>query len=275
MPSGSTRTTACCCRRCGTFNDDGRLESRRTSACRTPLAVRHFSNRSASAMAGSPLRAHAERRSLSTSSESCSRVAAQTDANGNARENSPRQGFQNSIARGALQSFRRMAASGPPIGGRNGVLVSSLPPVIVYWAPAKYLLTASLVHDGYHRNCGDQAADDPSGDSGHVSGWLPHGEGLILYSVVLIGDQWICLTQQLVLNRTGLHFIPDIHLEWRDINGVHFGKNEVPQALHRDRGRKIRIRDEFKALVALGYTVFDASNIVERGAFERASLDPK
>jgi hypothetical protein len=155
--------------------------------------------------------------------------------------------------------------------------VSALPRVVVYRPPAEDLLAAGFVHYDCHRNCGDQAANDPSGESRHVSGWLPHGEDLILHSVAVISDQWICLTPQLVPAPNRFEFIPDTHLDWRDINGgttrIAFRHgDEVPEALRRDPGRHIRMRDEFQALVARGHSVIDARDLIAKASSGRLSL---
>lgn len=149
--------------------------------------------------------------------------------------------------------------------------VSAFPRVIVYRPRAEDLLAKGFIHSDCHRNCSDQAANDRSGKSRHVSGWLPHGEDLILHSVAIIGDQWICLTPQVAPAPSRFEFIPDTHLEWRDINGgvsrIAFRHgDEVPEALRRDPGRHIRMRDEFRALVARGHSVLDARDIIAKAA---------
>lgn len=149
--------------------------------------------------------------------------------------------------------------------------VSALQRVVVYRPPAEDLLAAGFAHYQCHRNCSDQAANDPSGKSRHVSGWLLHGEDLILHSVAVIGDQWICLTPQLVPAPNRFEFVPDIHLEWRDIEGgstrIAFRHGvEVPEALRRDPGRHIRMRDEFQALVERGHSVTDARDLIAKSA---------
>jgi hypothetical protein len=155
--------------------------------------------------------------------------------------------------------------------------VSALPRVVVYRPPAEDLLAAGFVHYDCHRNCGDQAANDPSGRSRHVSGWLPHGEDLILHSVAVISDQWVCLTPQLVPAPNRFEFIPDTHLEWRDINGgatriaFRYG-DEVPEALRKDPGRHIHMRDEFQALVSRGHSVIEARDLIARATSGRSSL---
>lgn len=155
--------------------------------------------------------------------------------------------------------------------------VSVLPRVVVYRPPAEDLLAAGFVHYDCHRNCGDQASNDRSGKSRHVSGWLPHGEDLILHSVAVISDQWICLTPQLVQAPSRFEFIPDGLLEWRDIDGettrtAFRHGDEVPEALRRDPERHIRMRDEFRALVARGHSVIDARDFIAKSGFRRLSL---
>ncbi len=147
--------------------------------------------------------------------------------------------------------------------------VSAMPRVIISRPPEEDLLAAGFVHYDCHRNCGDQAANDPSGKSRHVSGWLPHGEDLILHSVAVIGNQWICLTPQLVPAPNRFAFIPDPYLEWRDTDGgatrtAFRHGNEVPEALRKDPGRHIRMRDEFQTLVASGFSVIEARDAVAK-----------
>ena len=155
--------------------------------------------------------------------------------------------------------------------------VSMLPRVVVSRPPPEDLLAAGFVHYDCHRNCGDQAANDPSGKSRHVSGWLPYGEDLILHSVAVIGNQWICLTPQLVPAPNRFEFIPDPHLEWRDTDGgatrtaFRYG-NAVPEALRRDPIRHIRMRDKFQALVASGHSVIDARNLIATSVLGISSL---
>lgn len=156
--------------------------------------------------------------------------------------------------------------------------VSVLPRVVVYRPPAEDLLAAGFVHYDCHRNCSDQASNDQSGKSRHVSGWLPHGEDLILHSVAVISDQWLCLTPQLVQAPNRFAFIPDSLLEWRDINGgttrtAFRHGDEVPEALRRDPGRHIRMRDEFQALVARGHSVIDARDLIAKSAFGRLGFN--
>lgn len=158
--------------------------------------------------------------------------------------------------------------------------VSALPRVVVYRPPSEDLLSAGFVHYDCHRNCSDQAANDPNGQSRHVAGWLPHGEDLILHSVAIISNQWTCLTPQLIAAPSRFGFIPDPHLEWRDTNGgatriaFRHGK-EVPEALRRDPGRHIRMRDEFEALIARGHSVIDARNIIAKTTSGRVGLSSK
>jgi hypothetical protein len=155
--------------------------------------------------------------------------------------------------------------------------VSAMPRVIVSRPAAEDLLAVGFVHYDCHRNCGDQAVNDPSGKSMHVSGWLPYGEDLILHSVSIIGNQWICLTPQLVPAPNRFEFIPDPHLEWRDTDGgatrtAFRHGNEVPEALRRDPSRHIRIRDELQALVARGHSVIDARDLIATSVLGRSSL---
>lgn len=145
--------------------------------------------------------------------------------------------------------------------------VSALPRVVVSRPPAEELLAIGFVHYDCHRNCGEQAANDPDGKSSHVAGWLPHGEDLILHSVALIGNQWICLTPQLVPMPDRFAFIPDPDLEWRNADSgttrtAFRHGNEVPRALRKDSGRHIRLRDEFQALVAKGHSVIEARDLM-------------
>ncbi|MER8675338.1 hypothetical protein [Mesorhizobium sp. M0037] len=90
--------------------------------------------------------------------------------------------------------------------------VSALPRVVVSRPPAEELLATGFVPYDCHRNCGEQAANDPDGKSRQVTGWLPHGEDLILHSVAIIENQWICLTPQLVPAPNRFEFIPDLIL---------------------------------------------------------------
>ncbi|AZO68022.1 hypothetical protein EJ075_25985 [Mesorhizobium sp. M6A.T.Cr.TU.016.01.1.1] len=150
--------------------------------------------------------------------------------------------------------------------------VSALPRVAVSRPPAEELLAAGFVPYDCHRNCGEQEASDLDGKSRQVTGWLPHGEDLILHSVAIIGNQWICLTPQLVPAPNRFEFIPDPHLEWRNADGgatrtAFRHGNEVPKALRRDPGRHIRMRDEFQALVARGHSVIEARNLMATSAF--------
>lgn len=180
----------------------------------------------------------------------------------------------------AAQIRRNVEAMAFPPSEKEAVIyaeVSALPRVIVYRPPAENLLSAGFVHYDCHRNCGDQAANDPSGKSRHISGWLPYGEDLILHSVAIISNRWICLTPQLVPAPNRFEFIPDTCLEWRHTNGgatrtVFRHKDKVPEALRRDPGRHIRMRDEFQALVARGYSVIDARDLIAKSAFGRLSL---
>ncbi|MER9620693.1 hypothetical protein NKI98_04575 [Mesorhizobium sp. M0222] len=150
--------------------------------------------------------------------------------------------------------------------------VSALPRVVVSRPPAEELLATGFVPYDCHRNCGEQAANDPDGKSRQVTGWLPHGEDLILHSVAIIENQWICLTPQLVPAPNRFEFIPDPHLEWRNADGgatraAFRHGNEVPKALRRDPGRHIRMWDEFQALVARGHSVIDARDLMATSAF--------
>lgn len=145
--------------------------------------------------------------------------------------------------------------------------VSMLPRVVVSRPPAEDLLAAGFVHYDCHCNCGYQAANDHSGKSRQVSGWLPYGEDLILHSVVVIDNQWICLTPQLVPVPNRFEFIPDPHLEWRDTDGgatrTAFRHGiEVPEALRKDPSRHIRMREEFQALVSSGHSVIEARDLM-------------
>ncbi len=152
--------------------------------------------------------------------------------------------------------------------------VSALPRVVVNRPPAQALLSAGFVHYDCHRNCSDQAANDPSGKSRHITGWLPHGDDLILHSVAVIGEQWICLTPQLVPAPSRFEFIPDTHLEWRDTDGgasrtaFRHGEKAL-EALRREPVRHIRMRDEFRALLARGHSVIDARDLVAKAGYGR------
>ena len=109
---------------------------------------------------------------------------------------------------------------------------------------------------------------------------LPHGEDLILHSVAVIGDQWICLTPQLVPAPNKIEFIPDTHLERRGTNGgstwIAFRHgDEVPEALRRDPGHHIRMRDGFRRLVATGHLMVEARDLIAKSASGRLSLRAK
>lgn len=144
--------------------------------------------------------------------------------------------------------------------------VMALPHVVVDRPPTEDLLAAGFVHYDCHRNCAEQAAGDPSGRSRHVVGWLPYGEDLILHSVAKIEARWICLTPQLVPAPNRYEFIPDRYLEWRDRDDgskmAFRNGHEVPEALRKDPGRHIRMRDEFHALLAAGRSAIEARNTV-------------
>lgn len=155
--------------------------------------------------------------------------------------------------------------------------VSALPRVIVSRPPAEELLAAGFVHYDCHRNCGEQAANDPDGKSRYVAGWLPHGEDLILHSVAVIGNQWICLTPQLVPAPNRFEFMPDPYLEWRDRDGgstlsAFRREHKVPEALRKDPSRHIRMRDEFRALIATGLSVIEARDRIATSTFRGSNL---
>lgn len=145
--------------------------------------------------------------------------------------------------------------------------VTALQRVIVSRPPAEELLAAGFVHYDCHRNCGEQAANDPDGQSRHVAGWLLHGEDLILHSVAVIGNQWTCLTPQLVPAPNRFEFVPDPQLEWRDTDGggtlsAFRHGHKVPEALRKDPSRHIRMRNEFRALIATGLSVIEARDLI-------------
>lgn len=146
--------------------------------------------------------------------------------------------------------------------------VMALPRVVANRPPADALLAAGFVHYDCHRNCAEQASNDPMGISRHVVGWLPYANDLILHSVVAARGKWICLTPQLVPAPSQFDFIPDPHLEWRDhVDGYRIALRhgqEIPETLRKDPHSHIRMRDEFLESVAAGMSVLEARDEVAR-----------
>lgn len=141
----------------------------------------------------------------------------------------------------------------------------ALPRVIVARPPTKDLVSAGFVHYDCHRNCGEQVENDPSGNSRHVVGWLPYGDDLILHSVVVIGERWICLTPQFVGAPDRFEFIPDTQLVWHDQGQtkiVHRHGREIPEVFRKNPMRHIRMRDAFRALIAQGLSAIEARDMV-------------
>ena len=139
--------------------------------------------------------------------------------------------------------------------------------VVVTRPPAQDLVAAGFVHYDCHRNCGEQAENDLSGKSQHVVGWMPHDEDLILHSVAVIEGRWLCLTPQFVDAPDRFEFIPDPHLVWRDRGSskvVYRHDQEIPDALRKNPTKHIRMRDEFRALVAEGHSAIKARDIVAK-----------
>ena len=179
-----------------------------------------------------------------------------------------------------LRNVESMAFPPSEIEAATYEEVMSLPRVVVSRPPTEELLAAGFMHYDCHRNCGEQAANDPHGKYRHVAGWLPHGEDLILHSVVAIGNHWICLTPQIVPAPNRFEFVPDPYLEWRDKDGsadraAFRGGNEVPEALRRDPSRHMRMRDEFRALVATGHSVVQARDLVATSNIRRPNRGPE
>lgn len=147
--------------------------------------------------------------------------------------------------------------------------VLALPRVVVTRPPAKDLLDAGFVPYDCHRNCADQVANDPKAASGHVVGWLPFGEDLILHSVAEIAGRWLCLTPQFVPSPSQFDFIPDPHIVWRDADdglsktAFRHG-HEMPEALRKDPRRHIKMRDEFLAMVEAGMSPLEARDAVAK-----------
>ncbi|KQX38206.1 hypothetical protein ASD04_11340 [Devosia sp. Root436] len=147
--------------------------------------------------------------------------------------------------------------------------VIALPRVVARRPPTKDLLEAGFVPYDCHRNCADQAANDPKTASRHVVGWLPYGEDLILHSIAEIAGRWLCLTPQFVASPSRFDFIPDPHIEWRYLDDgvsktVFRHGHEMPEALRKDPHRHIRMRDEFLAMVKTGMSPLEARDAVAR-----------
>jgi len=145
--------------------------------------------------------------------------------------------------------------------------VLKLPRVVVTRPAHSELIAAGMVPYDCHRNCAAQVANDPDGTSRHVSGWLPHGEDLILHSVVVTNGQWLCLTPQLIASPSRFSFIPDAKIIWcEEANGMKRplrNGEEIPAALRSNPQRHIAMRDQFMALVASGTPAFEARSVVE------------
>jgi len=145
--------------------------------------------------------------------------------------------------------------------------VIALPRVVVTRPPKDELLAADMVPYHCHSNCATQEANDPSGSSRHVFGWMVLGEDLILHSVVKMGSQWLCLTPQTVELSSRFDFIPDPLIEWRDADdGVSLvayrhGK-ELPETLRKDPEHHIRMHSELLKQIASGLSVVEARDIV-------------
>lgn len=145
--------------------------------------------------------------------------------------------------------------------------VIALPRVVVTRPPKDELLAADMVPYDCHTNCAAQEANDPTGSSHHVFGWMVLGQDLILHSVVKMGSDWLCLTPQTVELSSRFDFIPDPLIEWWDADdGVSLvacrqGK-ELPEALRKDPEHHIRMYNELLRLVASGLSVAEARDNV-------------
>jgi hypothetical protein len=168
----------------------------------------------------------------------------------------------------ALRSIEGMAFSPSEWEADTLAEVLALPRVVVTRPPVNALLAADMVPYHCHANCANQEANDPDGTSRHITGWLVYGSDLLLHSVVQIGDEWLCMTPQLVTAPTQFQFIPDPLIEWR-VSGDGIGKEAsrggiaLPEALRKHPQDHIRVRDRFRESMASGLSAFDARKAVE------------
>lgn len=162
------------------------------------------------------------------------------------------------------------ALSFPPTEWEALTLVEilALPRITVKRPPEDELLAAGMLPYDCHVNCAVQEANDPTKRSRHVWGWLIHGSDLILHSVIEMRGQWLCLTPQLVRAPSSFQFIPDPFIEWRetidgDAKEAFRGGVKLPIGLRKYPEYHLRMRDQFRDLVASGMSVLDARELVD------------
>ncbi|MDR6104234.1 hypothetical protein QE369_004431 [Agrobacterium larrymoorei] len=145
--------------------------------------------------------------------------------------------------------------------------VLALARVVVSRPSAEELLAIGMMPYNCHVNCDAQQANDTSGESRHITGWIIYGSDLILHSVVQIGRQWLCMTPQIVPVSPQFEFIPDPMIEWRE-NDDGNGKTPYrlgvasPSVLRRYPEDHIRALDRFRELVGGGLSAFEAREIL-------------
>lgn len=139
--------------------------------------------------------------------------------------------------------------------------------VVVTRPPADDLFAIGMVPYNCHVNCAAQQANDTSGETLHITGWIIHGSDLILHSVVQMGRRWFCMTPQIVPVSPQFEFIPDTFIEWREDDDGHGNTPyrvgvALPSVLRRYPEDHIRVLDRFRELVDGGLSPFEAREIL-------------
>ncbi|WP_421477669.1 hypothetical protein [Agrobacterium tumefaciens] len=167
----------------------------------------------------------------------------------------------------AQRNIEGMAFPASEWEARTLTEVLALARVVVSRPPADELLAIGMVPYNCHVNCDAQQANDTSGESRHITGWIIYGSDLILHSVVQMGRQWFCMTPQIIPVSPQFDFIPDPCIEWRKDDDGH-GKTpyrlEVasPSVLRRYPEDHFRALDRFRELVDGGLSAFEAREIL-------------
>ncbi len=180
----------------------------------------------------------------------------------------------------AQMVLRNVEALGSPETEHEAIIfaeVLTLPRVVVSRQPVKRLLAAGMIPYNCHVNCHNQEARDPAKQSRHVTGWLIHGSNLILHSVVVTWNQWICITPQLDKAANQFEFIPDFDIEWRDNPGgwrdpVRKGV-VVPDILRKNPAREIEKKERFLELLNSGLSIKEAQQSVQ-AEYPSVSINP-
>jgi hypothetical protein len=144
---------------------------------------------------------------------------------------------------------------------RSVAEIQSLPRVKVNRYPDEVLSYMRMPARRCHENAHFMQNNDPEGKIKHIVGWWVQGEDFVLHSVVLQGDQYVCVTPAPLESENTFEFVPDEKIEWRDEGNVRTAYRDgvaIGKGLRADPEKTLAELDEIRGQILSGADPYDA-----------------